>query len=228
MAQIASPANPATNGQSATEKVESATGYQTESETLVAQIRQYADRAKQIDYWRICCILFWIVPALAWDVFGAGVLSPLYFIFTSDGFRFFNWRFGTRISKFPLLGDLADYDGWHKLDIAGVSALALMVFTAVMWTFVLRERLLVQGNRVDAQTWKLGEFSRVCRAIAYGVLSLDFLAFLFGITELGQEGEGSNIFFGVLLSLLYVLLILAFSLGNVYLWSKVTSRRTAS
>lgn len=163
-----------------------------------------------------------LMIAILWEVAGLGFLALIYLLVTAQGLaELAPAVFGQRMSKLPGFGVMAGFQGWHRLTVGHVAALGLMLFVIVSWCLLIREWVLVHGNRLDEDFWKVRNTRLAWRVAGLALLAADGLLFYRGLVEINSWSSSSGYSSAFVLTIVYVAALEVFSLGSVHLWSKV-------
>lgn len=135
----------------------------------------------------------------------------------SQGLRSVNAGFAYRLAKIPGLGFLADFSGWHRLDIANVVAVGLLLLEYLVLVTAMRY-FLVPGAMQDGDglNWNPAN-ERTLTWIGFVVLT-GLQAFLFFVGILSDESswDGVGGFVGGLTALAGSLLYMVAMIGVAY------------
>jgi hypothetical protein len=147
------------------------------------------------------------LKALLFKVFSLPFLLLICTTVIANGLRSMSGYFAGRLSSWPGLGFLAAYEGWHKLDVAGVVAVGLLALEYFLLVIALRY-FLVPGAMKDTDNW-LPENERILAWVFFVVLTLgEALCFFRGVlySETGWD-EGPAVLTGLAGSLLYMIVV---------------------
>lgn len=161
--------------------------------------------------------------AIAWAVFCLIVLFPLYWIISSAGLRELNAIFAYKFSKLPipLFHHFSRFEGWRRLDVGYLVAVAVMVAVFWLWHHILKDLLLVEGSGVDGKVWKEESLQGFSKVVGYAVLGADAILFFCGLVASGSGPIGA-----LVLTVIYVGLLLFFAYVNIFLWLRAERDKT--
>lgn len=125
---------------------------------------------------------------LLWQLLTKLVLGVVYFVLIAEGMRQVLPMLGTRLAKFPGLSFLNDFEGLHKLDLAHVMSILVLIFVWMQW-----RELLLAWLSPDDQENSLGWRPRRHREISVGlgvvVLTVDAALFYYAMADLSWDGS---------------------------------------
>lgn len=148
----------------------------------------------------IAHIKFW-----AWKVVTMLILGPIYIAIISEGLRTLIPALGQRISRIPFLDFFDDFDATHRLDLAHLMSLVLLI--AVWW---LWDRLLTiwLGGDFDAQGFNAELFKKIIYILGTTIVGTDACLFFLSVTQ--STWGGSSFSFSAILATACYLAILIF------------------
>ena len=157
---------------------------------------------------------------LMWQFVVKGLLGLISFGLTAEGLRLVIPSSAQRISKLPFLGSFDGYEGWHRLSLAHILALLLVVSCFLLWTMVL-ESWLTPGE-AEAEGFDPERLRRVMVPLAVVILGGDGFLFYCGISAGGWSGSavsGS----ALIATTVYAALVILTCLVSVILKQKMLS-----
>ncbi len=129
---------------------------------------------------------------LAWETVTKGLLGIVYFVLIAEGIRQVLPTLGIKLSKIPGLGLLSEYEGIHKLDLAHLLSIIILIFAWIQW----RELLLVWLSPEPEQSafgWRPRRHQEITVILAAVVLISDGLLFYSAMADLAWNGSWFSI-----------------------------------
>lgn len=154
-----------------------------------------------------------------WQLLTKGLLGFVYVAVIADGLRYLFPAFGMKLWKLPLLADLRNYEGTHRLDLAPFLALFLMLAVFYFWHHLLRIYLRREWERHEDDNefgWDGQNQTNVLLSVGGLTIVADLIIFYIAVTRMGWSGATFSItaviataaYLGVLLFVSYVSVVL--------------------
>lgn len=156
--------------------------------TATVKARQATKKAAEVASQTVRKVLLtkWDLAAIAWELVALFFLIPLYLGPTADGLKLTLPTMGRRMYKHHIIGRVFDTSWGYRLTTADLFALGILLMAAILWFFVLRDRILRSGNNLDERVANTSQFMGIIRTLAWAILGADALLFFVGI--MGSRG----------------------------------------
>lgn len=159
-----------------------------------------------------------VIPRLqcwGWHLLTKVVLGIIYIAIIADGLRYLFPAFGMKLWKIPGFGELKNYEGTYKLDIAPFLALFLMIAVFTFWHLLVRMWLRREWERTEDENpygWNGENHSILILSVGGLTLAADLIIFYIAVVQTGWAGAvfsftaliATVAYLGVLLYVSYV------------------------
>jgi hypothetical protein len=146
-------------------------------------------------------------------VFGAPIIVPI----IAEGERRLMPALAQKLYTLPLpfVNHMKDYEGWAKLDLA--FGLSVLLFFTVFWLWLNILRQIAYPEKARGSE----AFQSLVMGIGIVVVCADAILFYYALSQRsGIFGGGAFSFGALVMTIVYVGIVLAFSLGAVHLEEK--------
>jgi hypothetical protein len=111
-----------------------------------------------------------------------------YIAIITDGLRMVVPALGLKLYKLPLLGNLREYEGWHRLDLALPAGMLLFALSNSLWCALL-ERWLYHDPSIDANGAFKSNHQKCLTVLGFVILFSDACLFYRAMTFVGWGGQ---------------------------------------
>ncbi len=129
---------------------------------------------------------------LAWELVTKGLLGIVYYVLIAEGMRQVLPVLGTKLSKIPGLGILNEYEGLHKLDLAHVLSIMVLLIAWILWRILLLAWLSHEPEQNEFG-WKPRRHQELVTILGAVMLITDAALFYYAMADLSWNGSWFSI-----------------------------------
>lgn len=177
-------------------------------------------RSGRFRWGRFLALLCARLKYLAWQLLAKGVLGVIYIAVISEGLRVLVPALGQKLSKLAIPGAwmLAEDEAGHRLDLAHIFALFLLIAVFHLWAEVIRSWL--RPDDPEDEGFDPDNYFRLVATLAVVILGADAFLFFYSVTQMGWTG-GEISFTAILVTAAYVAVLIFVSFVSVNLRQQV-------